>query len=340
MGLTSISGGWRGFSLVKETALGTPQTVDASMNFSGEPMEAEPAKTWTDQDEFTGELAATRQQHITHKLEGKHAQNLMPHNAAIFLAWLTGKITTTDPGDPNQASVRKHLIATDKTAILLPTRTVREYDGANCLEFPGVACAEVTLQGAREDFIKVEASMLGMGKETVITPVPSRPAQASESYLLYGDCNLKLGGTYDGDVVTGGTAISARVRDFKATFKNSAKMDYLFGDATGYGGRVIRGRMLPVDLEMSLEFEDRTEKTKLLSCETFILEIPIVGALIGSSLTNKFTVRLVFPKVCYNKAKRGVDDGLLILNAGFNVLADATYGPYHIHIINEQTQYL
>lgn len=339
MSLKSLSGGWRAFSKAKETAFGVAQTVDKSFNSSGDPMEAGPSKIWTDKDEMNGELAITRQQLLTKVFNGKHAQNLTPDIAALCLAWFFGNCTTTNPADPLQATVRKHKIVTDKSVVELMTRTLREYDGSHCLEYPGVVIPEITLTGKREEWVTLEAAFLGMGKETVITPVPTRPALVAEAYLRYGDCSIKKGGTYDGDVVSGGTDISARVQDFKLSFKNGAKLHYLFGDNTGCAGRSVRARMLDIGLEMKLDFEDRAEKDELMAGTEFILELPLVGALIGDSTTHYFTVRLVFPKVAFNKVSRGHDDGLLTLAAGFAVMAHATHGPVHAHIVNEQTQY-
>ncbi len=339
----TISGGWRGFSMAKETAVGTPQTVDTSLNFAGDPMEARPSKIWDNRDENTGEVAPTQHGILTMKTEGKHNQNLMPHNAALFLALLTGTITTTNPNDPNQATVRKHVVATDKSLISLPTRTVREYDGAFCREMAGLACSEVSLSAAVEEFAKIEASLLGVGRETVIDPVPARPAQILEDYLKFGDCVIRVGGTYNGDTVSGGAAISSRVLNWKAVLKNAAALVYEFGlgDDAKYAARVERGnQMMESAVELKLELDTRAEKDQLLACEYFVLEIPLVGQLIGASLTNKFTVRFVAPKVAYNKADLGVDNGKLIINGSLNLFADPTYGPYRIHIINEQPLYL
>jgi len=337
MGLKAVSGAWRGLSLAKETAFGVVQTVDTSLCFAGEPFDTEPGKVWTNEGEFTGDVAPTQTQTLTWKMEGKHSQLACPHNLALFLAWLMNSCSSSlvNAGPP---AVYKHKIAMAKGAIECPTRTVREYDGANFLEYPGVVCSQASISCDREDFVKLEATMIGMGKEAVVTPEPTRPAQVAESYLTFGDADIKKGGTYDGTAVTGGTSIAARVRNFKLDLSNGAKMAYLFADPSGYAGRAIRGRLLGAALELSLEFEDRAEKEALTDGSTFVLEIPVVGGTIQS--TYKYEARFIFPKIAYAKAKKGVDDGLLLLNAGFNVLADSTYGALDIWIQNSQPSYL
>lgn len=340
MALKTVSGGWRGFSSAKEASFGTAQTVDTSLNFSGDFMDARPEKVWDDKDEFTGELAPTRVQVLTQLTEGKHTQNLMPHNAALFWAWLLGKVVTVNPNDANQATVRKHTVTMDKDVVDLVTRTLREYDGAHYMEYPGCICTELSLSAAVEEHAKLEAVLRGMGKETEVSPTPSRPAQVLEDYLCFGDINIKTGGSFDGSAVTGGTSISARVQNFKLGVKNGGKLRFHFGDPTKFAGSAIRGRMLDFDLAMKMDFKDRSEKQALLAGTTFIVEIPMIGALIGSSLTNHFAVNVILPKVAYNKVVRGQDDGLLNLDLGFRVLADPTYGPIVVQITNEQTAYL
>ncbi len=340
MSLKSVSGGWRGLSMSKESAYGTPATVNTSLNFAGDFLDAKPEKVWDDRDEFTGELTATRVGVLTSKTDGKHSQNAMPHNLAIFFAWALGACATTDPGDTLQNTVRKHKINMSKDMVEPPTRTVRELVGGICKEYPGIACSEVNISAAREEFAKVEAVLIGMGKEDVITPVPSRPAQVVEEYLRYRDITLKKGGTYDGSVVTGGVDISARVENFKLSVKNGAKQGYLFGSDTPCAGRVTRARLLEIALDMKVEFEDDAEKNSLLAGDTFIVEIPMIGELIGLSTTNRYAARIVLPKVAYNKVARTHDDGTLKLDLGFAVLADPTHGPLDIHIVNEQTAYL
>lgn len=340
MALKTVSGGWRGFSSAKESSFGVAQTVDTSLNFSGDFMDARPEKVWNDKDEFTGDLAPTQTQVLTQITEGKHSQNLMPHNAALFFAWLLGKVVTVDPNDANQATVRKHTITMDKDVVDLATRTMREYDGAHYMEYPGCICPELSISAAVEEHAKLEAVLRGMGKETEVSPSPSRPAQVLEDYVCFGDISIKTGGSFDGTAVTGGTSISTRLQNFKLSVKNGGKLRFHFGDQTKYAGDAIRGRMLDFDLAMKMDFSDRSEKQALMAGDTFIVEIPMVGALIGSSIVNHYTVNIILPKVGYNKVVRGQDDGLLNLDLGFQVLADPTYGPLVVQIINEKTAYL
>lgn len=341
MALVTTSDAWRGYSLAKESAFGTAATVDTSMNFSGDFMSADPEKVWDDKDENTGELAPTRVQVLTMKTSGKHSSNLTPHSAALGFSWLFGNCTTSNPAVQDHAASRVHKIVTDKDEIEMATRTVTECAGGVVTDYAGCSLADVTVSAAREDFAKIEWTILGMGKEaTSSLHAIDRPATVAEDYLTYGDVHIMRGGTYNGTVVSGGTDISARVRDVKVGASYGTKQHYLFGDATRCAGRAIRARMPEFTLEMSLEFEDGAEKAALLAGTTYVVEIPMIGGALSAASGDDYTVRFVFPKVAYNKASRAVDDGLLLLNAGFRVLADATYGPMHVHVRNEQASYL
>ena len=337
MTLVSISPGWRAFSQLCEATFGTAQARASSLAWSGEPVDTEPGKVWTNKDEYNGELAPTQQQTLTWKFETKHSQLMQPHNAALFLSMLLGSCTdaSLSAGPPAAYS---HKILMDATDLEPPTRTMEEYDGANALIYPGVACSKVDISCEREDFAKIEATLIGMGKETDNTPVPTRPAVIAENYLTYGDGDIKLGVTYAGtNPPSSGTSIASRVRSFKVGISNGAKMVYLFNDATGYAGRVVRARQPQFDVELDLEFADRTEKAALLASTETSLYIPLIGATITGA--HKFQVSLIFPRVTYNKPKKGVDDGVLLLNAGFTVMSDLTYGPCVIWINNSQAAY-
>ncbi len=337
MSLKSVSAAWRAFTLAKETAFGTPGTPNTSLVFGGKPFAIVPGKVWTNGDEFTGDVAPTRARVLTWKMDAKQSGLASPHNLALFLSWLLNSCVSSEvsAGPP---LVQKHKISMNKGLIECPTRTLWEYNGARYLEYPGVGCSQVSLSCDREDFLKIEATMIGMGKSTVVTPDPTRPAQVLEDYLSYGDADIKRGGTYNGTAVSGGTSIAPRVKNFKIDLGNGLKSAYLFNDNTGFSGRAIRARMLDAKVSMTLEYEDETEMDALKAGTPFVLEIPVVGALIDA--THHFEGRFIFPRVSYAKVEQDVDDGVLIANVDFNVMADPTYGALDVWIQNSQPSYL
>ncbi len=327
---------WRAFSLAVEAAFGTPQTVDTSLPWTGDLMDSVPDKQWDNKDEFTGELAPTARQALTWKLAWKHAQLAQPHNLALFLAMVLGKHTPSQvqAGPP---AIYKHKFNMDKTVVTLPSRTAREYVGGICLEYPGLICNDLSVSGEPNDFVKLEAAGFSMGKEIVITPAPSRPSQVSEAYLQFGDVDIRKGGAYNGTAVSGGTSVKARVRSFKIGIKNGSKERYYFG-VSQYSGDPVRGRMPDLSLALKLDFADGSEKASFLAGDTFVMEIPIVGGIIDAAIA--YEARFIYPKVAYNKAAKGHDDGLLTLDSEFLVMADATYGPLDVFVQNCQADYL
>ena len=334
MALISSTGGYRAFSMTKEATLGVPATVNTSVNYKGDLWDVVPKTLWTNKDENTGEIAPTTQQIMTYTMTAKHDQMLTSHIASLLFSWFLGNCTSS----AGNGTAFKHKMVADKTMISQVTRTCEEYDGYQRYQYPGVACTGISIGGKREDWITISGDFLGMGQETGIL-IGTRPTQNFEPFLKYGDCTLKRGGTYDGTTVTGGTDVSARLHEFKLDVKWGTKAIYNFGDNTGFAGAFIRGRMLDASLSAKFDFADASEKNAMIDGTKYVLEIPIIGGAIAGS-TDLYTVRLVLPCVTYKKAGKKSDDGLLTLDAEFEVMADATHGPFHVHTINLATTYL
>jgi hypothetical protein len=330
----SIIGAWRAFSLLKQADIATAQPVNTRLNFEGEPMEPEPEKFYLNDDEVTGELLPTKTRLLTKKFSGKHKSKAFPHIVGLFASMAMGKDTPTLVGT---TTAYKHKIEIDKTVGELPTRTMVENDGFNQKVYRGVACTGFTLSGQRGDFVEFEADLIGAGAEA--DDVTVKPDGVDESYLVYGDANLFRGGTFDGTAVTGGTSLSAPLRNFKFSFKNSGKGVYLFGDGSGNVGSIRRGSKFEAELEADLELEDSSHRDALLAGTEYVMNIPIIGGTANG--TAKYTIEVILPRVVYREAKKGVDDGTLKVASKFAVLAHPTYGGPIIHVINlQQASYL
>jgi len=325
----SIIGGWRAFSLAKQTDIATPAAVDTLFNFEGEPMEPEPETFFVNDTEITGELLPTTKRLLTKKFEGTHRSKAFPHLVGLFASMAMGKDTVSQVG---LTLAYEHKIEIDKTIVELPYRTMIENDGASQFRYTGVACVGFTLSGSRGGFVEFEANLIGSGAEE--SDATAKPSRVSESYMTYGDVTLNKGGTYDGTSVTGGTDISAELVDFKLTFKNNGKGVYLIGDNSGQVGQIRRGSKYEVTLEATLEFEDQSHRNDLLAGNEFVLELPIVGGV--ADQTANYTIQVILPRVAYRQAKKGVDDGILRVAAEFAVLSDPTYGGIILNVINLQ----
>jgi hypothetical protein len=325
----SIIGGWRGFSLTKQIDIATAKPVNTLLYFSGDPIEPEADQFYVNSDEVTGELLPTVHRLLSRKLVGKHKSKAYPHLVGLFASMAMGKDTPTAVG---ATTAYKHAIAIDKTIVELPYRTMIENDGANQYLYPGIACSGFQLSGSRGNFVEFEADLMGSGVESA--DATAKPARVAESYLAYGDIKFSKGGAFDGTAITGGTDLSASLLDFTVGFKNNAIGAHLCGDQSGKIGRVQRGNKYAVELKAAFELEDTSHRTDFLAETEFVAYIPIVGGTANG--VAKYTVEVIFPRVVYKAAKKGLDNGTLKVGGEFEVLSDPVYGPMILNVINMQ----
>ena len=341
-----ITTGWRGFSLSRESVFGSPATVDTAFNFEGPPTDIKINSAEIDENEITGLNEPGSHQVLNWKMDGVHRQRTTPHNLAYFLSVVMGKVTTQIPDAGNDPTVRRHWIERETGDAALPSVTLIEFDGIAQKRFPGIFAKSVKVTGERNDFLKLEAQLGGMGKEE--SSAIGKPTVVAESYLRYGDVELTRGGSLSGSVAGGDLAVGGSPVSFKADLRsfawmidNQARSIYEMGDNSGYASRAERGDRFSHDLTAVFEMQDDSHKTGLINGTQYVLDIPIVGAVIpGGSGAFNFSANLIFPKVVYREAKKDRDGQALIVNAEFQVLEDITYGSAIVKIINEQTGYL
>lgn len=341
-----ITTGWRGFSIAKESSFGLPATVDTAFNFEGPPVDIEINRSQTDENEITGLNEPGSHEVLNWKLEGVHRQRTTPHNLAYFLSAVMGKVTTQTPDAGNDPTVRRHWIERETGNASLPSVTLVEFDGIAEKRFSGIYAKSVKVAGERNDFIKLEAQMGGMGKEE--SSAIGKPMVVAESYLRYGDVEFTRGGSLNGsvaggDLTVGGSAVSFKgdLRSFAWTIDNQAVPIYEMGDNSGHVSRAERGDRFSHELSAVFEMQDESHKTGLVNGTQYVLNIPISGGVVpGGSGAFNFSADLIFPKVVYREARKSLDGQTLIVNAGFQVLEDSTYGSAIVKIINEQTGYL
>ncbi len=321
----SISGGWRAFSLLIQTAIGVAQPVDTFLQFSGDPAEPEPNQLFMNDEEVNGELVADRHKLVNRKLEFNHSQKATPHAVGLFAAMVLGEDTISLV----EVGVHEHLMKLNKTVEML-YRTMDENDGGRQIQMLGIACNSLKLSGKNDDFVEMEAGLIGRGDEAV--NADGKPSDDQEAYLCYGDVQIFKGGTYDGVAVTGGTEISAELKSFNIEISKNAGTRYQFGDSSGNVGAIRRGNKAVLKFEAEIEFEDQSHRNDMLAGAEAVWHIPMTGVLAGA--TASFAADVVLPRVIYKAAKKGVDEGILKINGEFGVLADSTHGPIHLRVVN------
>jgi len=341
-----ITTGWRAFSAAKESAYGTPQTVDTSFNFEGPPSDIEPNEAQTDANEITGYHEATKHEILNWRLDGSHKQRAMPHNIAFFLGAVLGSVTTDQPDVINDPDVYRHWFERDIAGVAVPSFTLVEYDGVAKKRFAGAFIKSFKLSGDQNDFIKMEADFGAMGKEE--SSAISKPAVVAESYLRYGDVELTRGGALSGTVGAGTLAVGSSPTSFKTALKkfeygvsSDPRPIYEMGDNSGYVSRVERGERWNHSLSAVLEMADDTHKTALINGTEYVLNIPIVGGVIaGGSGNLNYTAELIFPRVVYREARKDLDGDVVVVKADFEVMEDTTYGSVIVKVQNKQSAYL
>jgi hypothetical protein len=346
MATKRITKGWRGFSNAKESAYGTPATVDRAFNFEGPPTDIEVNDAQTNEEEITGLNEPSTYEILSYKLDGNHKQRAMPHNLAFFVGLVMGKVTTLTPDAGGNATVRDHFFERDLVNVDLPPVTMVEFDGITAKQFPGIFGKTFKLSADRSGFVQMECDFGGMGKEE--SSAISKPTVIQESYLRYGDVEFTRGGSLsgtvaDGDLAVGGgpTSFKGALKNFEWTLNNNAKTIYEMGDNTGFVTRVERGDRFSQDLSGVFEMADDTHKTGLINGTAYVLNIPIVGGVIpGGTGAYNFSGNLIFPKVVYKEAKKEIEGHDVIVNTSFQILDDATYGSVIFKITNEQAAYL
>lgn len=325
----SITGAWRGFSLLKQADIKTAEPVDTLLYFSGDPAEPEANQFYVNSDEVTGELMPTKHRLLNRKLAVKHKGKGFPHVVGLFASMAMGKDTATQVG---MTTAYNHKIEVDKTVVELSYRTMVENDGFAQFLYKGVACVGFQLSCQRDGFLEIEADLVGSASEA--TDATEKPDMVDESYLTYGDAKFFKGGAFDGAAVTGGTELSASMEDFTFSFKNNGKAVYICGDNSGQAGRVQRGQKYDMELKAKFELENQSHRTDFLAGTEFIGYIPLIGGVANG--TAHYGVELIFPRIVYKAAKKGATDGTLDVAADFQVLSDPDHGPLVINVTNLQ----
>jgi hypothetical protein len=347
MATKRVTTGWRGFSKAKESAYGTPATVNTAFNFEGAVTDIEPDEVQTDENEVTGLNEESEQDILRWKLDGSHTQRAMPHNIAHFLSMVMGKITSAQPDAVNDATVYDHYIERELSSVLIPSLTLVEFDGVALKQFPGIFGKTLKISGERGDFVKMECEFGGMGKEE--GSAINKPTVVKESYLRYGDVNFMRGGSLSGSVGAGdiavgggGVAFKTDLSSFEWKIDNDAQVIHEMGSGSeGHASRVERGDKFKQELSAVLEMQDDTHKTGLINGTEYVLNIPITGGIIpGGSGNLNFAANIIFPKVVYREAKKERDGEVMVVNANFQIMEDTTYGSVIVKITNEQTAYL
>ncbi len=341
-----IADGWRALSRTIETPYGTAESVSASYPFEGEPSQVKPVDTVSNENENKGLRDADSFDILTKMLEGNHTQRATPDLCALALASVLQKVTTDQPDNVNDPNSYRHYVERDLTAagveLSASALTMIENDGVQQKVYAGIVGKSFQISTSRNGFAEIVWEFLGKGTEA--NDANAKPAVNGESYLMAGDLTINRGSALTGTVaggnlaLTGGSDLSAKVREFSYKVDNGARPVFEIGDQTKTVSRFEQGPRFTHELKIKFEMEDTTHHDALLAETEYALHLPILGGLIETNFNYQCT--LWFPKVQYIEAVKTVEDGILVVDATFMVQEHATLGSVIAEVQNQITSYL
>jgi len=317
--------GWRAFSNAFQEDTITPYTTASgftSYNFEGKPSSVIPNNRWKNTDEITGARGPTQSRNLNFIMaDNDHVQKANSDNVAMLAALVCGRITSSGTG----TSVHTITPPMPEDSIILPTRTMVEFDGDRRERFTGVGAKSLQLEGPRDDFVKLTATLFGNGEMVEDTGgiFETRPSQVLLDYLTYANANIELGG---GDV------LNPKVQTWTLGVNNNAQGIAEHGDDTQNITR-FESQELEVTLSMVLELNTREHYTQMRNGTQLALNM-----LLDGGATNQ--VELDFPILEIAKVEKDTDGKKLIANVEFDVLANSATGAWFSIICrNSQPSY-
>lgn len=338
--------GWRAFSRTKEDPYKTAETVSASYHNEAGPAQVKVQDKITNESEQTGRRDATTLDIITKMLTATHQQRAFPDLCALAFASCLQKVTTDQPAVGTDPNTYRHyierLLTSAGVELSAAAITMIEDDGVQQKEYAGCIFKSVELSTARGGFAQLVGEIVGSGNES--NDSTSQPSAPSESYLLAGDLTINLGSGLTGTVaggdlaLSGGSDISAKVRDFSYKVDNGAVPIYEIGDQTKEVTRFEQGARFAHELKMKIEMEATTYHDALLAETEYALYLPLVGSTIETNYN--YTVALWFPQVQIMEVNKTVEDGIVVLDTDWMVQDDATLGSVIVEVLNQTSAYL
>lgn len=336
---------YRAFSTKKESTYGSSIAWGSAapylVKFMDKPTLPLPADISTDKDEYTGKAHITEWTIRRWAVELAHSRRLMPHEAALFLSLCLGSVSSAQQG---ATAAYKHTI-TPISGYVLPSVTMWEANPTvGNKVFAGIGCSQVEISCAREDFARIAANLIGDGSIATGVDISGGSYPASEAYLDWSDLDVKIGGTFNGTSVSGGTSIKTLIRDLTLTVKNNARANYLFGNTDGYADElIIPDKKLDdwASLAVTIEPEDATEINYLLNETENVLEFIATGAVIEDAYT--FEIDVIFPVSRVTEASLEKDGTMQTVPLLFHALKDDSANDYPIvyaWVQNKVTEYL
>lgn len=336
---------YRAFSTKKETTYGSSIAWGSAAPLLSKHMDPpvwqKRGEMRTNKDEYTGYAGITEKAIAGFLVEFTHEQRLRPHEATLFMALLLGSVSTAQQG---ATAAYRHDIER-QSAVEMPSVTMWQ---ANPLTgnkvFAGIGCKQVVVRAEEHKEIKLSGSMFGDGSMQAGVDISGGSHPTDESYLSWEDCDLLIGGTFDGSDVTSGTSIKDLVRDLTLTITSPNEGERQFGGDGTYYDAIIRADDKPEDhgvLAVNLTPAGTTYLDYLAAETEAVMEFKIVGSLADTGYY--FTTSWVFPVSRVMKSDVDRDRSIMTADLEWHSLKDDSANDYeevHFYGINKVTEYL
>lgn len=303
---------YRAFSTKKETTYGTALALASATPYRLKHIDnvrwQEPGDIVTDKDEHTGFAGIAERTARKRFIEFTHEQRFLVHPAILMTSLLFGNVSSVQQG--TTAAYRHDM--TPQTAVELPSATMWQGNPLTGDKvFAGIGCVEIKVTAEQEKFVKWASSMIGSGLMATGVDISGVALPPGEAYLAWEDCDLLIGGTFNGSDVTGGTSIKDKVRKLELTMKNGGKREYqMGGDGTFADALVLKNTKLEdrgvIDLEISPG--DTTELDYIINETENVVEFKLVGGVADTGYN--FTYSVVFPVARFFGGALDRDEGI------------------------------
>jgi len=266
--------------------------------------------------------------------------SLRPDDVAWALSFALGPGTTTAA----DGTAWRHVIAPDD-GWSLPSFTAEEVVAPTWHDrYPGGIVRRLGIVGgsAPGSGITIAANLLfrgwdmGTGTGIMVTAEPIWRFAASRLWI-----GTAYAGTYDlGQSDLAGTSeLTAWWLGFAASIDNDVELEHLFDFAGGAAVRAERGER-KLSLRATFEFADRDLLDDLATGAARAIEIDWASGVRAGETTQAYGAELIWPRAVLAEATtRDGEDGRLVADLVWRVLADPTHGSFVAAVWNRTAAY-
>lgn len=283
--------------------------------YEGDPLEHEAGEYYIDESKVNQSLVPTTSRIVTQRLEGQHADLLLPNYVGLFCGCMADAETSTLSSgesaiwDKNYKFLTSGLAAQNFAPADVRYRNMIEFIANRIKVYQGVALTGIEIQSVRGQAAKCTLDVRGYNKivnvhtsfDSYAELIGVKPS--TQPFLTYGMVSLHEGTyTFSSEAFVSSTDHSARIIEATFGIKNPVIDIFQHGDTLGAVSRLHKAKWEPT-LKFKYELSTTNDFFDKYEAQTeFAVQIPIVGPVIpGAANNTTYKITLIFPK-CRVKA--------------------------------------